>query len=530
MSISVIIPAAGLAKRMRPLSSNSSKAMIPVNGKPIIAYILDEVKKIKDLNKVVIVENKLHDIKDFVEQTYSDMNVHCVEQKNPEGPLHAINVGFTEMLLNDPADSIFVWLGDTIVTNQYLDFDTDFLGTARVKDQERWCLVDDKLNYYDKPNPDDDIPTDKALVGLYYFKDGSKFAENLYQAMHEPKQNGEYQISTLLDKYTEFFLEDTSNNWYDCGELNTYYESKARLINNSSSSRDFNSMKVSLDTNTILKTATGPMAQQVENEKNWYNSLNEIQSLFTPRILSSNLGELRMSWESGTTLSEIFLYEKMGKDNWTLVINKLIDTMHGTFYNIQTTGKPELDAAYEMYVNNAFKRISDIKLLPSSAKDGVHDFVKEVGVQSLSRIKWSDTIHGDLHFGNILFEPFNGSFKLVDPRGNFGGLKGTAGDMQYDFAKLLHDWVGGYILINNGYDPSKSFPNEEIFYHIRKQIIKKMGSYFSYDEIEHIIKLSIFLCITCVPLHSDKPEKQKLLLKNSIKNITGEVWVKLLNE
>ena len=44
--IHVIIPAAGEAKRIRLLSDSLSKALIPVNGKPIISWIFDELKEI----------------------------------------------------------------------------------------------------------------------------------------------------------------------------------------------------------------------------------------------------------------------------------------------------------------------------------------------------------------------------------------------------------------------------------------------------------------------------------------------------
>ena len=36
----VIIPAAGLATRMMPMSASMSKAMIPVAGQPILSHII----------------------------------------------------------------------------------------------------------------------------------------------------------------------------------------------------------------------------------------------------------------------------------------------------------------------------------------------------------------------------------------------------------------------------------------------------------------------------------------------------------
>ena len=39
----LIIPAAGAATRLRPLSSNTSKVMVRVNGKPCLDYIIEAV-------------------------------------------------------------------------------------------------------------------------------------------------------------------------------------------------------------------------------------------------------------------------------------------------------------------------------------------------------------------------------------------------------------------------------------------------------------------------------------------------------
>ena len=64
------------------------------------------------------------------------------------------------------------------------------------------------------------------------------------------------------------------------------------------------------------------------------------------------------------------------------------------------------------------------------------------------RCHWS-LIHGDFHFGNILFDFGSGHVKLIDPRGEFGKSGnadsiGCYGDAHYDLAKFLHGFHGGY--------------------------------------------------------------------------------------
>ena len=77
MKYNVIIPAAGEGTRLRPLSTNVSKAMVPVNKKPCIQYILD---KLDDAEQIVIVDGKFDDIRNYVKDI---PNVDCVKQEKP---------------------------------------------------------------------------------------------------------------------------------------------------------------------------------------------------------------------------------------------------------------------------------------------------------------------------------------------------------------------------------------------------------------------------------------------------------------
>lgn len=51
----VILLAAGYATRLYPLTENMPKPLLPINDKPILEHILDDVSKISGLNEIVIV-------------------------------------------------------------------------------------------------------------------------------------------------------------------------------------------------------------------------------------------------------------------------------------------------------------------------------------------------------------------------------------------------------------------------------------------------------------------------------------------
>lgn len=511
--ISIIIPAAGKATRMRPLSSSVSKAMVPVNGKPIISYILDHIFKYVNIEDIVIVQNELCDIENFIKIAYptyyNDNIIKFAQQKVAEGPLQAIHIG--DEYLTESNAPVMIWLGDTICLETNFDFNKSFLVTSKVNDFQRWCLVDAENNFYDKPEI---APrTDNALIGIYYFHNRKLYNESLSEAINKPKLKGEYQISSLLNSYINsgvFFNLIDTNEWYDCGELQTYYESKAKLLNNSA--RAFNKISVDTFLGIVTKSSDDISKQEkIKSEKNWFKLLPEEASLFCPRILESEDTELRMSQEPGIPLNEMWLYEDLKYDTWTQIIDKVMKIHNKVFFKESSSIINKKKLMEEMYINKNIKRLNDYRDFPEF--DVVYNFVKEVGEDLVnSGIKWSKYMHGDSHLGNILFEPTQGSIKFIDPRGSFGNIIGTEGDMRYDMAKFTQDFYLGYadILAGN----YKLTDNKELKLYKDNNLNIKLSNYFKIKLKEYgynpdqIFKLAIVLMITCIPFHYDDKQRQ----------------------
>jgi hypothetical protein len=133
--ISIIIPAAGLAKRMRPLSSNASKSMIPVNGKPIIAYILDEVIKIYNQS-----------IQPFTVSIRSCNDQMCNGEE--------WNQNITQLSSSEFFEDLF------IPDNRYLQYKSDFLSSGGINTPKLYNL---KINY---GPADTDVPTINLISPL----------------------------------------------------------------------------------------------------------------------------------------------------------------------------------------------------------------------------------------------------------------------------------------------------------------------------------------------------------------------------
>jgi dTDP-glucose pyrophosphorylase len=526
---SVIIPAAGLATRMKPLSKGVSKAMIPVNGRPLISYIIEHVFKEGDVDEMVIVENEIGDISEFVARVYPTFPIKCVVQAEKLGPLHAINVGFTALEHENTA--VTIWLGDTICLEDF-PYRRDFLAVHHVADPHRWCVVDEDGNLYDKP--DTEVPTNKALIGVYNFTNRKSFNRALASGMKKPTYKGEYQIAGLLEAYrkTEGPMELVfTQKWYDCGELNTYYESKARLL--SKSARSFN--KISVDTfyGTVWKSSEDSERQaKIEAEKMWFAGLDEEQSLFCPRILDSEYGTLRMSLEPGIALNEVLVYDNLRTDVWHGIIRKILQVHHDVFlsYIEDETASSEEASMYcfEQYFTKTKKRIAEIrnhvKITPWH-----EDFMLNTGLSLCKHPVWSQVMHGDSHLGNIIYDPHSGNIKFVDPRGSFGKTW-TQGDLRYDLGKLLQDFYCGYAMIMaKRYTWTKNeYGNDEVEINWVPGT-EKLSEFLEAElethgyEVDLLKRLAVMLLITAIPFHADDPDRQRAMFvrgKQLIKELT----------
>jgi glucose-1-phosphate thymidylyltransferase len=518
----VIIPAAGLATRMKPLSNGVSKAMIPVNGRPLISYIIEHLEKSKTkFSEYIIVENELGDIRKFLKRVYPQLNFKFVTQRDKKGPLHAIMLGADA---SEQPGPVTVWLGDTICLDEF-DYNNDFLAVNKVDDPQRWCLIDHNGKLYDKLS---DPPTNLALIGVYNFTSRDIFVDSVKRGMICPTHKGEHQIAELLTEYArlsklnwgDYLIE--AQYWYDCGELNSYYESKARLLNRSA--RAFNKIEVNTFFGTITKTSdTEIKKEKIEQEKKWFKSLNKFQSLFCPRVLDSDYGVLEMSLEPGVALNEVLVYDNLRLDVWREIIRKIIKVHHSIFLckdsNLENLNVN--DVCYRNYYQRNADRLATIfkqVKISQEQQQLVNTFFENTATELSKNPNWSGVIHGDSHLANIIYDAYSGNIKFVDPRGSFGDIVGTAGDMRYDMGKLLQDFYCGYsMLIADRYKIVKK-DNQEVveinwvenskeLHLFLKELLNELG----YDT-ELLERLAILLLLTAIPFHSDDPNRQRAFL------------------
>jgi len=483
--INLVIPAAGSATRLRPLSSYTSKAMVRVNGKPCIDYILQQAIRLTDIAEVVVVDGKYDDIREYCSIKWP--NIKFVKQESLNGPKDAIHLGVKE--LSEPSLPLVVWLGDAIILDDNLELGTNFLLCKEVKDHHNWCMWDGK-SFYDKPTHH--VDKGVALVGLYSFANGK---DALDAFISNPDA---YDISVALNEYgSSRFNCKLTDKWYDIGDLPTYYKTCAELLKYKA--RVFHSMEYDADLGVIRKRPdfhNQHSIDTIKNEKSWYDNLTPEQQMFVPRVLPHNT-DLIMSYESGTLLSDLMLYETLTESAWEYIIDKVF-RIKLKYFNEPVNSVDFVDsfskASDNMWVEKTKDRLTAISQFNSLDVNTI--LAKAADIAGAS--KPTQSMHGDLHFGNVLYDQQTDKMKFIDPRGKYGEFSGTYGDDIYDFAKLAHDLYHGYnaMVVN--------VPCNEV---VRRVFIKMLYKYNL--PVETILDGGLVLLAGCIPLHYEDPARQQ---------------------
>lgn len=200
-----IVPAAGEGTRLRPLTAERPKVLVPVNGRPLIEYSFDRLLSVGADRLVVVIGYRGADVVDRYGDAYRDRPIRYVRQDDRLGVAHALALAGERA--RTPAvvchgDLVFgSSLGavakrhretDAAVT---LSVDTVSLATARTTGV---CVFRDGrlVDLVEKP---DDPPSRTAIVGAYAV--GPAFFDACSRI--DPSDRGEYElpdaVTALLD-------------------------------------------------------------------------------------------------------------------------------------------------------------------------------------------------------------------------------------------------------------------------------------------------------------------------------------------
>ena len=249
-----IIPVAGAGTRLRPLTYTQPKPLIPVAGKPIISFIIDQLVEVGIEEFVFIVGYLGEKIKLYVEEQYPNLKKDFVSQKEREGSGHAI---WTAKKVLKGVDEAIIVFGDSILDidlKAFLATEHSCLAIRRVEDPRDFGVVefDDDNNVIrlvEKPK----IPkSNMAMVGLYKVKELPLLIKSIGQNIKNNQRTGdEFPLTDglmrLIEKGITFEVMGVDH-WYDCGKISILLETNAILLDK----KGYASANLPLYDNTII--------------------------------------------------------------------------------------------------------------------------------------------------------------------------------------------------------------------------------------------------------------------------------------
>ena len=231
-----IIPVAGKGMRLRPLTYTQPKPLIPVAGKPIINFIVDQLIDLGVADFVFIIGYLGEKIREYLEYTYPKLNMKFVTQDDRMGSAHAIWLARDHFA---DAKEIMIFFGDAIIDadlRAFRDSPTTCIGVKNVADPRVFGVVETDLDgniraLIEKPR----IPkSNLAMVGCYKIREVEQFIEACaYNLQNEIRSIGEYPLTDALSRMLEWGTTLTTipvDNWFDCGRREVLLETNAIFL------------------------------------------------------------------------------------------------------------------------------------------------------------------------------------------------------------------------------------------------------------------------------------------------------------
>ena len=234
----IIIPMAGMGKRMRPHTLTVPKPLVPIAGKAIVHRLVEDIAKVcgEKIEEVAFI------IGDFGKETEKRL-IKIAEsvgakgtiyyQREALGTAHAIYCAKESL-----GGKVVVAFADTLFKADFtLDTSNEgIIWVQKVEDPKPFGVVklNDKNEITDFVEKPEHFVSDLAIIGIYYFQDGENLKKELqYVIDNDIKDKGEFQLTSALENMKNKgikFLPGKVTDWLDCGNKDSTVDTNSRYL------------------------------------------------------------------------------------------------------------------------------------------------------------------------------------------------------------------------------------------------------------------------------------------------------------
>lgn len=235
----IVVPMAGVGKRMRPHTLTVPKPLLPIAGKPIVQRLVEDIAAVckEPIEEIAFV------IGDFGKEVEKQLN-GIAEDLGAKSSIHyqgeALGTAHAILCAEEQLEGkVVVAFADTLFRAD-MEMDEEAEGIVWVKkvenDPSSFGLVslDDEGYIIDMVEKPDDPPSDLAIIGIYYFKEAERLKKELqYLIDNDIKDKGEYQLTNALERMKDQgvrFQAGQVEEWLDCGKKDMTVHTNQRIL------------------------------------------------------------------------------------------------------------------------------------------------------------------------------------------------------------------------------------------------------------------------------------------------------------
>lgn len=492
--------------------------LLPIGNKKLIEHQVESLRKIQKNERIILSLPESFILSKTLEQKLLLLEIElCFIPDRftlSEAVLYVLNTSDIDV---KKLDSISILYGDTYISDMsFMAKYDDLVAIAEAKTSYAWEYID--------------IDANDNLVWCGFFK-FSNFSY-LLKSLALNRENFNAAVKTYA-QYEQMALIQTQY-WHDLGHINTYFLARAQIT----TQRSFNELNIF---DGIVHKSGEPQIK-IQAEANWFQSVPPTIKKFIPLLIDSGVQENKFGYDleylSCMPLNELFVHGYNAPRDWYIIFSKTQEFFQASQkVKLSSIDQNMISQDFSILVREkTFSRLNQYSLdanvniesplfyedkkLPSALAMAEHCVRLIEELPSIPSIQ-----HGDLCFSNMLFDPRSLKLKVLDPRGlNFNNELTIYGDAKYDLAKLTHSVIGLYDFIISGnyriLNPDSR--NVSLCFDIDERIETIQHDFyhmcfFKDVSVQQIIPLVILLFLSMLPLHNDRPDRQKAMWLNALR-------------
>jgi choline kinase len=505
MQYKICILAAGGGSRMGHFSDAIHKAILPINNKAVISYMIEKFSS--DIEIVIAVGHRKDTVIDYLTLAYPERKFTFVEVDKYSGP--GSGPGYSLLACKKHLECPFIFCtSDTIVLEDVPPPNENWMGIAPVHDTEPYCTVKIKNNLIYQI--DDKIKTDNkfAFIGLAGILDYKDFFAALEQ--NTELRNNELQMVDGFKGLLEHKLVPTGFTWFDTGTYSNYVETNKNF---SGGDHKFDFSKGDEFLYFVNDRVIKFFADKSIAQKRHHRATHSLHGV-SPKIEGCQGHFYSYKKVPGSTM-----YAALS----TPMVVDFLQWMKLKVWKTSTLSTDQKEtfarACHDFYHTKTKKRLA--MFYEKLGMEEEPEFINGVSTASvqelLDLIDWDylsdgmpSNFHGDLQFDNVLVyrnQPDNkNNFILLDWRHEFGNST-EVGDLYYDLAKLYGGMILSYPIIKEGkFSCDISGQHAYYYFFIKSDLIEAKECYEKFlvengFDLRKVKILTSLIFLNMAPLH-----------------------------